>query len=120
MNNWTAIGRITREFDLKYTTSGVAVASTTIAIDRGYGDNKKTDFIPIVAWKAQAENAAKFTKKGSKIAVEGQLTSRTYDNKEGKRVTVIEVMANRIEFLDSKKEEVGKEVAFDADEIPWN
>ena len=108
MNTVNLIGRLVRENELKYTQSGKAVATNTLAIDDGWGDNKKTYFIPFTVWDKSAESLANYTKKGSKIAISGKITSRSYETKDGQKRTVIEVVANQyggIEFLDTKPSE---------------
>jgi len=106
MNTVNLIGRLVRENELKYTQSGKAVATNTLAIDDGWGDNKKTYFIPFTIWDKSAESLANYTKKGSKIAISGKITSRSYETKDGQKRTVIEVVANQyggVEFLDVKQ-----------------
>ncbi|MCT8192685.1 single-stranded DNA-binding protein, partial [Pseudomonas monteilii] len=101
---------LVRDNELKYTKSGKAVATNTMALDDGWGDNKKTYFIPIVVWEKQAESLANYTNKGSKIAVNGKLTSRSYEMQDGQKRTIIEVVANQyggIEFLDTKNSSGG-------------
>lgn len=108
MNAVNIIGRLVRETELRYTQSGKAVATNTLAIDDGWGDNKKTYFIPFTIWDKSAESLANYTKKGSKIAISGKITSRSYETKDGQKRTVIEVVANQyggIEFLDAKQSE---------------
>lgn len=108
MNTVNLIGRLVRENELRYTQSGKAVATNTLAIDDGWGDNKKTYFIPFTIWDKSAESLANYTKKGSKIAISGKITSRSYETKDGQKRTVIEVVANQyggIEFLDAKQSE---------------
>lgn len=110
MNTVNLIGRLVRDNELKYTKSGKAVATNTMALDDGWGDNKKTYFIPIVVWEKQAESLANYTNKGSKIAVNGKLTSRSYEMQDGQKRTIIEVVANQyggIEFLDTKNSSGG-------------
>lgn len=110
MNTVNLIGRLVRDNELKYTKSGKAVATNTIALDDGWGVNKKTYFIPIVVWEKQAESLANYTNKGSKIAVNGKLTSRSYETQDGQKRTIIEVVANQyggIEFLDTKNSSGG-------------
>lgn len=110
MNTVNLIGRLVRENELKYTKSGKAVATNTIALDDGWGDNKRSYFIPLVVWEKQAESLANYTGKGSKIAVNGKLTSRSYETHDGQKRTVIEVVANQyggIEFLDTKNSSGG-------------
>lgn len=80
----------------------------TLAVDRGYKDGsgeKLTDFISCVAWKGTAENLAKYQTKGSLVLVDGQIQTRTYDDKNGSKHYITEVLANRIEFLSPKKED---------------
>lgn len=110
MNTVNLIGRLVRDNELKYTKSGKAVATNTLALDDGWGDNKKSYFIPIVVWEKQAESLANYTNKGSKIAVNGKLTSRSYETQDGQKRTIIEVVANQyggIEFLDTKNSSSG-------------
>jgi len=101
MNKFIGIGRITKDIELAYTQDGKAVAKYTLAIN-GYSD--KTDFLSCVTWNKQAENLKKYCGKGSQIAVEGRISVRNYENKEGKKVYVTEIVTNNIMFLDSKKE----------------
>lgn len=106
MNKWIGIGRLTRDPELRRTGTGKAVTSFTLAIDDGYGENKTTEFVDIVAWEKLAETCANYLRKGSKAAVEGKLKRRSYE-KDGRKVYVWEVVANTVEFLDSKSENSG-------------
>jgi single-strand DNA-binding protein len=112
MNKVILIGRITKDIDLKYTESNKAVASFTLAIDRTFGEKKETDFINCCIWGKQAENLKKYCGKGSQIAVDGRIQTRNYDDKDGKKVYVTEVVAENIQFLDNKKDnqEVGQDI----------
>ena len=101
MNKFFGIGRITKDIELAYTQDGKAVAKYTLAIN-GYNDT--TDFLNCVTWNKQAENLAKYCGKGSQIAVEGRVSVRNYENKEGKKVYVTEIVTNNIMFLDNKKD----------------
>ena len=101
MNKFIGIGRITKDVELAYTQDGKAVAKYTLAIN-GYNDT--TDFLNCVTWNKQAENLKKYCGKGSQIAVEGRVSVRNYENKEGKKVYVTEIVTNNIMFLDSKKD----------------
>jgi single-strand DNA-binding protein len=106
LNNIVLIGRLTRDPELRYTTSnGTAVATFTLAVNRRFkGDGgQEADFVPVVVWRNQAENCAKYISKGSLVAVEGRLQIRPYEDKEGKRRTIAEVVANSVQFLDTKK-----------------
>jgi len=98
---------MTAEPELKYTTQGTAVASFTLAANRKF-NKEETDFINIVAWRQQAEFAANYGDKGRLVLVEGRLQTRTYENQEGKKVKVTEVVADEVRFLDSKKKDVEK------------
>lgn len=92
-----------KDAEIRYIAeSEKAVGKLTIAIDDGYWDKKTTNFIPVVCFGKTAENVEKFTKKGSKIAVTGRIKTGSYENKEGVKVYTMEVIADRIEFLDSK------------------
>lgn len=99
------IGRLTRDPELKYTPAGVAVTTFTLAVDRpftGQGGEREADFIPIVVWRQQAESCANYLKKGRLCAVEGRIQVRNYDNNEGRRVYVTEVVADNVRFLESQ------------------
>ena len=106
INNVVVVGRLTRAVDLRYTSSGTAYASFTLATDRDFKNQngeKETDFINCVMWRKPAENLANYTKKGSLIGVEGRIQTRNYDNQQGQRVYVTEVLAERFHFLESAK-----------------
>jgi single-strand DNA-binding protein len=106
MNHIVLIGRLTRDPELRYTPNGVAVATFDLAVDRPQQADreKETDFIDIVVWQKLAETCANYLGKGRLIAVEGRLQTRTYEDKEGIRRKVAEVVANDIRFLDSAKD----------------
>lgn len=106
INNVVVVGRLTRAVDLRYTSNGTAYASFTLATDRDFKNQngeKETDFINCVMWRKPAENLANYTKKGSLIGVEGRIQTRNYDNQQGQRVYVTEVLAERFHFLESVK-----------------
>ena len=107
-NKTILIGRPTTDIELKTTTSGTAVTSFTLAVTRSYakqGEERQTDFIDIVAWRGTAEFASKYVLKGQMIAVDGSLQTRTYEDKEGKKRKVTEVVAEHIYFAEGKKRE---------------
>lgn len=107
-NRFVGIGRLTRDVELKFTPTGVAVASFSIAINRTFKNQQgeyETDFINVVAFKKLAENVANYTQKGSLVAVEGRIQTRSYENKQGQRVYVTEIIADSVQFLESKKQE---------------
>ena len=103
MNKVFLIGRLSRDPELRHTTSGTAVCQINVAISRpvAQGNEPQTDFINVVVWNKQAENVAKYLAKGRQIAVEGRIQTRNYDNNEGKRTYVTEVIASNVEFLGS-------------------
>ena len=100
LNRVILMGRITADPELKTTPNGVNVTSFSLAVDRngGKGDERKTDFFNIVCWRHTADFVTKYFKKGSLIALEGQLQSRTYQAKDGSNRTVIEVVADNVSF----------------------
>lgn len=106
INNVTVVGRLTRAVDLRYTSNGTAYASFTLAVDRDFKNQngeRETDFINCAMWRKPAENLANYTKKGSLIGIEGRIQTRNYDNQQGQRVYVTEVLAERFHFLESSK-----------------
>ena len=100
LNRVILMGRITADPELKTTPIGVSVTSFSLAVDRngGKGDEKKTDFFNIVCWRHTADFVTKYFKKGSLIALEGQLQSRTYQAKDGSNRYVVEVVADNVSF----------------------
>jgi single-strand DNA-binding protein len=111
MNRVNLIGRITNKPELRYTTNGIAFTRFNIAINQGYGDNKKTDFIPIIVWKKQAENVCQYLDKGSQVGIEGRIQTGSYDDKDGKKVYTFDVVVDNITFLDSKKTQENEQVS---------
>lgn len=106
MNNVNLIGRLTKAVDLRYTQSGVAYGSFTIAVNRRFKNQngeREADFINCVIWKKGAENLANFTHKGSLIGVSGAIQTRNYDNQQGQRVYVTEVLVENFDLLESRK-----------------
>ena len=103
MNKVFLIGRLSRDPELRHTTSGMAVCQINVAISRrtGQGRDPETDFINVVVWDKQAENVSRYLAKGRQVAVEGRIQTRNYDNNEGKKVYVTEVVATNVEFLGS-------------------
>ncbi|MBB6454440.1 single-strand DNA-binding protein [Salirhabdus euzebyi] len=105
MNRVVLVGRLTKDPDLRYTPNGVAVANFTVAVNRPFSNqqgDREADFINCVVWRRAAENLANFMKKGSLIGVDGRIQTRSFDNQEGKRVFITEVVAETIQFLESK------------------
>ena len=108
MNSVNLIGRVCNDVDLRYTPSEMAVAKFNIAVDDGYGEKKKTYFIPITVFGKQAENCEKFVSKGKKIAVTGKIVTGSYE-KDGRKVYTTDVVADRVEFLEFAEREQSKE-----------
>ncbi len=105
MNKVVLIGRLTKDPDLKYTTSNVPTVSFTVAVNRPFQNQsgvREADFINIVVWRKQAENVKKYVTKGSLVAIEGRIQTRNYDGQDGKKVYVTEVVADNVQFLESK------------------
>ena len=109
LNKTMIIGNLCRNPELRYTPSGVAVCTLGVAVNRNFkgkdGEKKQeTCFINVVAWQYLAENANKYLVKGSSVFIEGRLQSRTWENQEGKKQTVIEIVAENIQFLTPVRE----------------
>ena len=104
MNKVILIGRLTRDPELRYTPQGTAVCQITVAVNRRgvQPGQQDADFINVSIWSAQAENVAKYMTKGRQMAIEGRIQTRNYDDKDGKKVYVTEVIATNVQFLDSK------------------
>ena len=102
MNQVVLIGRLTKDPELRATSNDKQVASFTLAVDK-YGEG--ADFINCIVWEKQAENLCKYQKKGSQIALNGRIQTRTYDDAKGNKQYITEVVAESIEFLGNKKEQ---------------
>lgn len=121
MNKWIGIGRLTKDVDFRLTSTGVAVANFTIAINRPFLQNgeRQTDYINCVTWRKQAENLSTYVKKGDLVAVEGMIQTRNYEGKDGKRVYVTEVMAESIQFLETKGKSQNKKPQQQSNDNPF-
>lgn len=111
MNKAILIGRLTRDPEVRYTQSGTAVCTFTLAVDRPWAHNKEqqnnqptADFIPIVTWRKLAEVCGNNLVKGRRISVEGRIQVRSYDAQDGSKRYVTEIIADEVEFLDSRKD----------------
>lgn len=124
MNKVILVGRLTQDPEVRYTTSGKAVASFTLAVNRM--GSEATDFIPIVAWEKLAEACGNNITKGQKVLVDGRLQIRSYEARDGQKRRVAEIVAQHVDFLERKSstgnkevdnmlDEMGKEI----DEIPF-
>lgn len=121
MNKAFLIGRLTRDPELRYSSSNAAIVNFSIAIDRQYTNSqgqRETDFINIVAFQKQAENIKKYVSKGSLVAVDGRIQTRNYEDKDGKRVYVTEVVADRVQFLSSNNSNNVSSTTSDGDVSP--
>ncbi|GGB42939.1 single-stranded DNA-binding protein [Lentibacillus populi] len=105
LNRVVLVGRLTKDPDLRYTATGVAVANFTIAVNRPFSNQqgeREADFINCVVWRRPAENLANYMKKGSMIGVDGRVQTRRYEGQDGKTVYVTEIVADSVQFLESK------------------
>lgn len=110
MNKIFLIGNLTRDPELSVTTSGISVCRFSIAVTRRFASadgSRETDFLNIVAWRGIADNCGKFLKKGHKVAVCGNLQTRSYENKDGIKVNTFEIVADEVEFLTTKSQAEG-------------
>ncbi|HAO6493954.1 TPA: single-stranded DNA-binding protein [Listeria monocytogenes] len=110
MNRVVLVGRLTKDPDLRYTPAGAAVATFTLAVNRPFKNaqgEQEADFINCVVWRKPAENVANFLKKGSVAGVDGRVQTRNYEDNDGKRVFVTEVVAETVQFLDTKNKDTG-------------
>lgn len=113
-------GRLTADPELKTTPNGVSVTSFSIAVQRKYksGEEPETDFINIVAWRQTAEFVTKYFKKGSMIGIEGSIQTRKYQDKNGNNKTAFEVVADNVQFVESKREQNRTNVNIEGEEPP--
>ncbi len=120
MNKVVLIGRLTRDPDLRYPSSNVPVANFTVAVNRPFENQngeREADFINVIVWRKQAENVKKYIGKGSLVGVEGRIQTRNYEGQDGKRVYVTEVVADRVEFLESKSQSQSRMAAMSNDDF---
>ena len=128
MNKAIFIGNLTKDCELRYTPSGVAVANFTLAVGRNFKNaqgDKETDFIPVVVYKQLAELCANYLDRGKKCCVEGRIQTRNYTNKDAQKIYVTELIASEVEFLtpkgnspESPSSSIGHEVNLDSD-VPF-
>ena len=105
INNVVLVGRMTRDAELRYTPSNQAVATFSLAVNRNFKNQsgeREADFINVVIWRQQAENLANWAKKGAQIGITGRIQTRSYDNQQGQRVYVTEVVAESFQLLESR------------------
>ena len=108
INRVVLVGRMTRDPELRRTPSGAAVASFALAINRNFSSangERQTDFINCVVWNKAAENVERYCSKGSLVGVEGRIQSRQYDAQDGTKRTVVEVICDTVQFIETKRKE---------------
>ena len=106
MNKVFLIGRLTRDPELRYTGNNTPVATFSLAVNRNFSNQageRETDFINIVVWRKQAENVKNYLTQGSQVAIDGRIQTRSYDDNNGQKRYVTEVIADNIEFLENRK-----------------
>lgn len=114
INNVTLIGRLTKDVELKYTPANQAVAQFTLAVNRTFKNangERESDFINCVIWRQSAENFAKWAKKGALIGITGRIQTRNYENAQGQRVYMTEVIAENFQMLESRNQQQGQQQA---------
>ncbi|MDT2545346.1 single-stranded DNA-binding protein [Enterococcus raffinosus] len=105
INNVVLVGRLTKDVDLRYTASGTGVATFTLAVNRNFTNqdgNRDADFINCVIWRKSAETLANYAKKGTLLGVTGRIQTRNYENQQGQRVYVTEVVADNFQLLETR------------------
>ena len=115
MNKVFLIGNLTRDPELSTTQGGIKFCRFTLAVSRSYSrDGKReTDFLPVIVWRAPADNCARYLKKGSRAAVCGSIQTRSYDSQDGTRRFVTEIAADEVQFLTTRNEDERNDVDFD-------
>ena len=112
INNVTLVGRLTKDVELKYTPANQAVAQFTLAVNRTFKNangERESDFINCVIWRKSAENFANFAKKGALIGITGRIQTRNYENQQGQRVYITEVIAENFQMLESCNQQQGQQ-----------
>ena len=114
INNVTLVGRLTKDVELKYTPSNVANVSFTLAVNRTFKNangEREADFINCVIWRQASENFANWAKKGALIGITGRIQTRNYENQQGQRVYITEVVAENFQMLESRNQQQGQQQA---------
>lgn len=106
MNKVIIIGNLTRDPELRTTPNGISVCTFSVAVNRRFSKENEVDYLPVTVWRAQADNCAKYLKKGSKVAVTGSIQIRSYD-KEGEKRYATDIVAEEVEFLSAKSQSQG-------------
>ena len=123
INRVVLVGRMTRDPELRKTNNCTSVVSFTLALDnrtKGPNGEKTTSFIPCQAWNQQAENCARYTRKGSLVGIEGRISQRSFDTKDGRRASVVEVICDSVQFLEKKSDAntSSQDMGYASDEQP--
>ena len=119
INNVVMIGRLTRDVELRYTSNNVSVGAFTLAVNRNFKNaagDRESDFINCIIWNKQAENLANWTKKGMLVGITGRIQTRSYENQQGQRVYVTEVVADSFQILE-KRDNSANQASMD-DQLP--
>lgn len=123
MNSVSITGRLGRDPDVRHTGSGKTVTNFSLAVDYGFGEKKQTSWVPIVCWEKTAELAEQYLVKGSQVGVSGRLQERSWQDKEGNKRTVLEVVAAQLEFFSKAEKRSQSEQSFDGpqteEDIPF-
>lgn len=123
MNKVVLIGRLTRDPELRYTSSNIPSATFSLAVNRPFQNQngvREADFLNIVMWRKQAETAKKYLTKGSLISIEGRIQTRNYDGADGKKVYVTEVVADNFEFLETKGQKTSTPMSDVSNDIEYS
>ena len=129
MNRVMLIGRLTAKPELRYTGSNIPYARFSVAINRTFRNSqgqRETDFINVIIWRKQAENVCNFLDKGSLVSVEGRLQSNSYDDKDGNKRYSLDVVADNVQFLESKSQSQNRQnsnpsvTPYDYQDVPMN
>jgi single-strand DNA-binding protein len=118
MNQVALIGRLVRNPEVRETAGGTAVCNFTLAIDDGWGENKKTNYIPVLTFGKTAENCGKFLAKGKQCGVTGKIQTGSYEKKDGTKVYTTDVVADRVEFIDFGEKVATKAAESHTEHIP--
>ena len=121
MNKAILIGRLTKDPEMRTTTTGLTVTSFTVAVSRPFAEangERGTDFLNCVVWRKQAENVAKYCQKGSQVAVEGRIQTRSYDAQDGSKRYVTEIVCDNVTFLGSRGDSTNR--TFEQADMPIN
>ena len=114
INNVVLVGRLTKDVELRYTPANQAVATFTLAVNRAFKNangEREADFINVVIWRQSAENFANWAKKGALIGITGRIQTRNYENQQGQRVYITDVIAENFQMLESRNQQQGQQQA---------